>query len=320
MIRLFTAELRRLLARRITLWTTVAAFLMLLVIAGTAWYGSQPLNAAQTAANQAAYQEALDQWKIDGPQQVKDCEAEKGPASGAQPPVDCSILAPRPEWFRATPHNISEFTNSTPMGVTLGVGLVSLLIAASFVGAEFTSGSISTWLLVEPRRTRVFASKVAAVGLMSTVAMVVALPLTLVCWWVVGMLNDFSFALEPGLMTALLQQSGRAILLVPAAAMAAAGLAFALRPAAPTFVTIGLWLMAGLWFMTNSHLGWMSLAGNLEAWVVGQSTYSFNQCAPHGCTYVQRTIDLDQGGLYCFGLCLASILVGWTSFLRRDVN
>ena len=34
----------------------------------------------------------------------------------------------------------------------------------------------------------------------------------------------------------------------------------------------------------------------------------------------QRTIDLDQGGLYCFGLCLASILVGWTSFLRRDVN
>ena len=43
--------------------------------------------------------------------------------------------------------------------------LAPLLLAGSFVSAEFSTGSIGNWLTFAPRRVRVYLSKVLAAGL-----------------------------------------------------------------------------------------------------------------------------------------------------------
>jgi ABC-2 type transport system permease protein len=47
--------------------------------------------------------------------------------------------------------------------------LATFMIAGSFIGAEFSSGSISNWLSFVPRRIPVFVSKLFTIGVFSAV-------------------------------------------------------------------------------------------------------------------------------------------------------
>ena len=81
-----------------------------------------------------------------------------GPASGAVRGV-----APTKENYglEAVP-----FEEIAPIGLLLAIyltGLAMFLVAASFIGAEFTTGAIANWLSFVPRRVPVFASKLITV-------------------------------------------------------------------------------------------------------------------------------------------------------------
>src|SRR5215217_2023772 len=59
-------------------------------------------------------------------------------------------------WLRAT-----TFNEIAQIGLLLAIylsGLAMFLVAASFIGAEFTTGAIANWLSFVPRRVPVFAS------------------------------------------------------------------------------------------------------------------------------------------------------------------
>ena len=60
--------------------------------------------------------------------------------------------------------NISRHFSETVGGAGVAMVFVAFVIGASFVGAEFGAGSLSTQLIFEPRRTRVIAVKAVAVG------------------------------------------------------------------------------------------------------------------------------------------------------------
>lgn len=60
---------------------------------------------------------------------------------------------------------VGEMLPNAIEGVGLAMLFVAFVLGASFVGAEFNVGSLTTQLLFEPRRWRVHGAKAAAVGL-----------------------------------------------------------------------------------------------------------------------------------------------------------
>ena len=50
------------------------------------------------------------------------------------------------------------------------VALTALMVAGSFIGAEYSTGSIANWLSFIPRRGRVFASKLVTIVAFSALA------------------------------------------------------------------------------------------------------------------------------------------------------
>lgn len=60
-------------------------------------------------------------------------------------------------------------------GTGTAIALVGVILGASCIGAEFGAGSLSTQLLFEPRRWRVFLTKAAALALTSAASAVVLL-------------------------------------------------------------------------------------------------------------------------------------------------
>ena len=84
---------------------------------------------------------------------------------GAQFPQNCftqNNLVPVQHDHRLKIH---DNFSGTVKGTGVAMVFVAFVIGASFVGAEFGAGSLSTQLLFEPRRVRVVAVKAIAVGI-----------------------------------------------------------------------------------------------------------------------------------------------------------
>ena len=74
-------------------------------------------------------------------------------------PEECIIPEPTLADFSADPTPFKEAARTALEVSTVFVALAAFMIAASFIGAEYSSGSIANWLTFVPRRGRVFWSK-----------------------------------------------------------------------------------------------------------------------------------------------------------------
>jgi ABC-2 type transport system permease protein len=96
------------------------------------------------------------------------CTAPTNPADGSTipggAPTDCSPRATTSTLKHDRRLNISQHYSETVGGVGVAMVIIAFIVGASFVGAEFGAGSLSTQLIFEPRRTRVVAVKAIAVG------------------------------------------------------------------------------------------------------------------------------------------------------------
>lgn len=157
---LLSAELRRFFSRRVVrgaLALGIALTTLVMVI--------QVARSAKTTSRQS------------GTSFV--CTAPTNPADGSTipggPPTDCS---PRPT-IATLVHdrrlNVSKHYSDAVGGVGVAMVLVAFIVGASFVGAEFGAGSLSTQLIFEPRRTRVVTVKAVAVGIGLALAAIVLL-------------------------------------------------------------------------------------------------------------------------------------------------
>ena len=70
------------------------------------------------------------------------------------------------------------------------VAFGTFMIAGSFIGAEFSSGSISNWLSFVPRRIPVFVSKLFVISVFSALFSAVCGALTLGAAVIVAGIND----------------------------------------------------------------------------------------------------------------------------------
>ena len=315
MLQLVRAETNRLLSRRFTLLALVAVLLAVGAFQIAVNDTLQPPTAAEQASSQAQYEEALRFWE----------ENERTCDNAGNPP-DCRYPEPQ----------LSEFSFSRPFGEVTSeslqlsiylVALAALMIAGSFIGAEYSSGSIANWLSFLPRRGRVFASKLVTIVLFSALVSAAATGLALTAALVMAQAYD----LPVGRLNAELGMLGRGVLV----AVALAVLGFCIGTIGRhTAAAIGALLgYLFVWFVRNAMLSEAAWAQRLTPWtpeanlaavVKGGHQYFVpsRSIGPDGVSvdYLERTVSLTHGLVY-WAVLLAVVIVGTAVvFRRRDVS
>lgn len=314
-MRLVAAELSRLLSRRFT----VIALILVLAAVGAFQLvvnaSLQPPSAAEQAASQAQLEEARRSWA----ENEKTC-------AGADNPPDCRYPEPQAADYAFNESFDDVVTASLQVSIYL-VALTALMIAGSFIGAEYSSGSIANWLSFIPRRGRVFASKLVTVLGFSAVVSALATGLALAAALVLAR----AYGVSTGGLSAELGLLGRGVL--AAVALAALGFCIALvgRHTAAAIGTLLGYLF--VWFVRNTALAETGWAQRLVPWTpeanlaaVINNGYAYfvpvRTVGPDGVSfdYLERTVSLNHG-LVFWGVLLAVVVLGTAIvFRRRDVN
>lgn len=305
MIRLIRAEWVRLLSRRFTVVTMIVVILA--------------IGAFQLVVNDAFSEPPagdIPTQTVD-PGQPVDC------GDPEADPADCTVDdTEEGSEFESGPPPFAEVaTISLNLSIYLAA-LAALMIAGSFIGAEFSSGSISNWLSFVPRRIPVFGSKLLTIGVFSALFSGACGALTLGAAVVLARAHDVPLE-QIAKLTAMTARG-----LIPAVALAVIGFCVGLI-ARHTAAAIGVLLgYLFLWFVRNALLAELPWAqkltpwtpeGNLSAVVGNGSTYGV---VIDEQTYetVERHISLAHGiGYWAVVVGVLAVITGLI-FRRRDVT
>lgn len=305
---LLVAEVRRLLSRRAVVVLLVAGLVFtVLVTGGVAWEG-RPISAGDVA---------YAQQQID--EQIASCE-DNPRRYGAGPKFDCAQEMGQPADYLyrqvLTPNAVLE---SVAVPLTLILGLLALLIGTTFVGAEWTSGSMSNLMLFEPRRSMVWLAKLLAVTVVVTafailvMGVAVAAALTAAYAW-----SDVAWTSRRGWDAAY--ATVRGISVVVAIALVGVALTLALRS---TIATVGLAL--GYVLVGEALLRAVAQQA-VEKWLLTSHLYAFLEGKLRLVSYQDfarrpevTVLHLQTSALYLGALMLLLLVASWLTFRRRDI-
>lgn len=323
MIRLVGAELTRLRSRRLSI---VAALVVLAAVAlfQIAIHSEVAPSAAVQAQGQQAYEQAQKEWQDSHATNVAECLQEGG---STQEECESYDPAPTPQNYSAVPESFDEVGS---IGVTTAAYLAmftSFLVAASFIGAEYATGSLANWLTFVPQRLKVFVSKGVAVVLGSALLGAVAVFATL------GLTAAQVAAHGEPLVRAghLAASGGRAVVLVAVAGLLGYVLALLARHTVAAIVVplaYGLvrTVLVGFTQDADAPLAWLPPylpELNLQAFLDRGATYSqYRSVLADGSDYteIEKHVSFAHSGVYWLTVVVVAVLVGAGVFKRRDVT
>lgn len=208
--------------------------------------------------------------------------------------------------------NLSDVNRQSGVGVIIVLAGLAMLIGATFVGADWASGSMSNQLLFESRRLRVYAAKATAVLLVGLVVSFVVLAL----WWTalgqVASHRDLSTSAAAwadirgsvwrgGLLAGLAGVGGYAMTMLFRSTVATLGVLFG-TVVATSLLIASLPLENAQRFLPSNNIG---------AWVIDGLDYYTNTSQGH--------LTKWDGAIYLLVLLAAALLLSSWSFRRRDV-
>jgi ABC-2 type transport system permease protein len=318
-------ELRRLWWRRLT---KVALFAAVVVTGVTIYTAYQATNPESLARALDVYQGEVANF----PQMVADCERTQQEARDAgQVDTDFGCAQMRPP-------TLENFGVANPVPSAIFAGLVrtnglfyaflAFVLGASFIAAEFSTGSLGTWLTFQPRRIRVGVSKLAAAAGGGLLVGATGLGLAWLGSWMVGTLNRPDSDLQLPALTDLGEPLSHLVLrhvgLVMAAGVVGAALGFLARnTGAVVGVVIGYAVVVEGIVAQGLARGKLSPwlpATNLEGFLLRGTTYMAEQCTTGRCEYAMVPLSYTHSWVYLsvFGLVLSALAV--LVFRRRDVS
>lgn len=270
LLRLLKVELTRLRWRRAVLVLIAASFLIpALVWATTVWntrpYSQSEIDQARvTAQAQPGFQ-----------REVRGCERHPH-RYGAQEAADCEELMIS-NWSGLYREQIDvrrELQGNGP-GLVTTVAILGMLIGATFVGADWVSGSMSNHLLFEPRRGRVWLAKATAVGMaMAAVGLVVQ---SLYWLGIYLVANARDRAPRAALLDDVLWQIGRGTCLIVLAAVVGFAITMLFRSTVFTLGLLFVIAVAGTFIVAALPLGGQNerymIHANTGAVIAGKYTY-----------------------------------------------
>jgi ABC-2 type transport system permease protein len=329
--RLSLVELRRYLARAGVHWLLVAMVAIVAMTGFVAYRSSQPPSESQVERAQQIYAQQLAEWERNGDEWLADCQAQQEAARATDPSVDfgcdAELMTPKLEQFLPYRATFAEAAQGWLEQTSTFLLLLAVIVGATFVAAEFSTGSIGTWLTFEPRRGRVFASKVGTVALATGVAVLVAAALAVGAFWAACAVHDGLGDVTGALWTQLAYAVLRAGALGVGTAALGAALAFLLRHTAAVVAVVFAWLVVleNLLRAGYPSIERWTLQLSLTAWLQGGTTYSSTQdCTtdPSGgmsCQYVPQTLSMAHGGLVLLAVVAVVTAAALLVFRRRDV-
>lgn len=326
-MRLLRVELRRLRLRRLVLFTALFGLLGAVFLVTITALDARPASGEDLAWAQEQYEQARQDWAENGEQQVADCkaaEAADAAESGEVLDYGCDEMEPREDWFLPYTPVLTEYVDALILPFAIGLALVvGVIIGATAVAAEFSSGSMTTLLTFEPRRLRVYAAKLGAAFLGT-----VPLSLLIVATLSVGTWALFELrGMDSRLPATMIWAWARLLVVLPAAAVFGGVLAFLLRSTGAVLgAVIGYAVVVeAILRMSVSRLSPWIPGVNLTGWVAGGTSYGVTECVrtPQDglvCDWVSRDISFTWS--IGFLVILAGTLLALTawSFQRRDVD
>jgi ABC-2 type transport system permease protein len=329
MIRLTGVELRRLIARRLAVAGVAAVLLITAFLLFAVWRDAVPQSAAEQQQARAMHEQALKDWEQYGEENLRTCKVEFEKLPDPKPKLEqfCQTGPPSLEQFGKPKVVFADVMPELLLGSSYLLAFAAFLIGASFVGAEFSSGAIGNWLTFEPRRLRVYGSKLlgAGIGLVPVAVGIVAI-LMLGTFLIIDNLGLTS-GLTGKVWGDLFGTAGRAVLVTGVAAALGAVVGSLLRhTAAAIGVVMGyLVLVEGVFgnFLQSAQ-PWL-VRVNFEAFVRHGATYWVNECksgadGSYSCTSIEKHLSFEHGAWYLGILAVVLVVLGGLVFNRRDVN
>lgn len=332
MTTLTRVELRRLLARKILHVTLLA---IVVTIGASLWGLSSNLRTPVQIEQQARadLEMALQDWEMYAQDQdsadVQQCledERRERNAQGDQT-IDFGCVWEEPvledflEGYR--PPSLADSYEQLLVGTGMLVFFAALLGGSTFTAAEHSHRTLGTWLTFEPRRDRVFGSKILAAGLAALPVAVIAGALILLGTAALYKFKGVDDAVTPSEWADLGWMGARIVLLAVVLGMVGAAAGLLLRNTGAVLgIVVGYLLVVenlvnGLVPSLSRYL----ISNNLLAWVNDGHTLFEWRCGPTGeCREVLTPISLEHGALVIGIVALAVILASWLVFRRRDVD
>jgi hypothetical protein len=326
-MRLLGVELTRLRWRRACLVLLVASFVVpALIWAGTVW-DSRPYSDAevQRAVEQAQAQPGF-------AQELRRCE--RKPEQFFPPdevPTDvseqCRSLVT--SWWSGQfrePLDLHSQLDGGGTAIAIVVAGLMMLLGATFVGADWASGSMSNQLLFEPRRLRVYAAKAGAVVVTgATLGLLVG-----AVWWLglAGVARARDLPTAAGVGGEIGWQVVRGALLAAGAGLAGLATTMLFRSTVATLgilfavVVAGSFLIAVLPFEAPER--WMPHL-NVAAWIADGTTYytqGEQTCVDDGTGMVcsgERLLTASAAAAYLLSGLVLVAAAALASFTRRDI-
>jgi ABC-2 type transport system permease protein len=329
-VSLIRAERRRFIKRRMTVWMLAIGLLILgAVTAGLAATHHKPTPAVVAAAQaeaDAAYEQEVRNWQL----YKADCEAH----AGAEAQERCQ--GPQREWFKAENFMPPQFAFKQQYGDILIiwaaiVSMVGFVLGATFVGAEWSSGSMMNLLTWRPRRMNVLGTKLGVLlGWMTAIA-VASFALWTAGLYAVGKISGNTDGMTNGTWQSFGLSGVRGVAMILAFTALGFGLAslgrhtaLALGIAIAVIVVgqIGLGIVLGLANVrfAESYLIPVHMYAWLNKQVVLQDFSGAVTCTPSGCdSPPELVVRYTHSGPVALGVLLVVLAAAFWAMRRRDV-
>ena len=329
MIRLTGVELRRLVARRLTVIGVAAVLLITGILLIASWQSAKPLSAAEQQRAQVTFEQQHKEWQLHGAESKAQCEKDYPSAPDPKPALAeyCNFPEPTIDQFGKPPARFVDTMPDLLLGSSYLLAFVAFLIGASFVGAEFSSGAIGNWLTFEPRRLRVYGSKLLGVAIgMAPVAVVVLAIMLAGTYLIIGHLGTTA-GTTGKVWGELAGTAGRSVLLTAAAGALGGVFGLLLRhTAAAIGIAMGyLVLVEGVFggFLMQVQPWLVRL--NFDAWVKHGTKYYVEKCqvmtdGGYNCTGIEKTLSFEHGAWYLGIATVVLLALGAAVFSRRDIS
>jgi ABC-2 type transport system permease protein len=330
-------ELRRLWWRRLTKVVILAVVVLVGVTTYAAYQQSSPENIAQRLddynAMVAEQKRHIDSMPPEEKAaQLEACRRDEASARENDPNAsfqcDRMFELPSLESFGIVNTARDALMVGQAQGGVYFFGFLAFLLGASFIAAEFGTGSMGNWLTFQPRRLRVGAAKLLAalgggLGIGALGVGLAALGATLVTT-----VNRPDSTLRipdpPATDDAVVETLLRVVAIVALAGFGGAVIGLIVRSTAGVIGLVLGWSIVAEGIIASSFDGgrlqpWF-MRVNIEAFVERDAAYFVTICGPDGCQGSQLVNTYTHSWVYLLVVAVVGAVVALALFKRRDVT
>jgi len=330
-------ELRRLWWRRLTKGVLLGVLAVLALATFSIYQDTSPENLAQRADEYTVMVEQMrrEQASLTPEQraeQIAACKRDQASIAtetGQASDFGCEQIfaIPSPSDYGLTSSSNDAIARGIVVQGVYVFGFLAFILGASFVAAEFATGSMGTWLTFQPRRLRVASAKLGAAALGGLTVGVVAVSLGLLCAAVVSTINRPGVELplvEAAASEPLWQELARAMVAITLGGLGGAVIGFLLRSTAGVIGAVLGWVVIVEGLLGSSLAGgrlqeWL-VRTNLDAFIHHGTSYTATTCGTGGCQTAPVPLSFTHGWVYLLVVTAAGVAAALLLFRRRDVT